>query len=255
MLLFTIHVVRKQMLKSLGQKWLPFSPTLLLARLIHSYAWKKSLFFNCAHSSIVSVWTSPQRFNSTLVVFFFFLHRYAVVLFTLGDGWILINFPTSAPLKRILMEKGNSVIWTLQLSAKKGCKCCTNESVGNLPLWLLWRFSHFSNLSLEYLKRRGGEKQLNKRDQGQGLHTSRKELVCIMRLYLNLVSVMIKADPCDNGTGVQESASWVLKSYVSRPASQLLGNLTHKMGYSVAYKTEQSISMVPPILVVIEGVM
>ena len=76
-----------------------------------------------------------------------------------------------------------------------------------------------------------------------------------MRLYLNLVSVMIKADPCDNGTGVQESASWVLKSYVSRPASQLLGNLTHKMGYSVAYKTEQSISMVPPILVVIEGVM
>ena len=42
------------------------------------------------------------------------------------------------------------------------------------------------------------------------LTVEEKELVCIMRLYLNLVSVMIKADPCDNGTGVQESASWVL---------------------------------------------
>jgi hypothetical protein len=38
------------------------------------------------------------------------------------------------------------------------------------------------------------------------------------------------------------------------PPAQYPGNLTHKIGYSVAYKTEQSISMVPPIFVVIGGV-
>ena len=64
---------------------------------------------------------------------------------------------------------------------------------------------------LEFLKR-GNEQSkaqiFDKRDQDE--LTEENEVVCIMGLYLNLVSVMIKADPCDNGTGVQESASWVL---------------------------------------------
>ena len=34
-----------------------------------------------------------------------------------------------------------------------------------------------------------------------------------------------------------------------------MGSLTHKMGYSVAYNVEQSISMVPPCLVLIEALM
>ena len=34
-----------------------------------------------------------------------------------------------------------------------------------------------------------------------------------------------------------------------------MGSLTHKIGYSVAYNVEQSISMVPPCLVLIEALM
>ena len=40
-------------------------------------------------------------------------------------------------------------------------------SIGNLPLWLLWRFSHFSNLSLEYLKRRGERNSSTKGIKGR----------------------------------------------------------------------------------------
>ena len=64
----------------------------------------------------------------------------------------------------------------------------------------------------EFFVKRGNEQSkaqiFDKRDQDE--LTEENEVVCIMGLYLNLVSVMIKADPCDNGTGVQESASWVL---------------------------------------------
>ena len=63
-----------------------------------------------------------------------------------------------------------------------------------------------------FFLKRGNEQSkaqiFDKRDQDE--LTEENEVVCIMGLYLNLVSVMIKADPCDNGTGVQESASWVL---------------------------------------------
>ena len=59
----------------------------------------------------------------------------------------------------------------------------------------------------EHIEQQSKAQIFDKRDQEL---TEENEVVCIMGLYLNLVSVMIKADPCDNGTGVQESASWVL---------------------------------------------
>ena len=74
-------------------------------------------------------------------------------------------------------------------------------------------------------------------------------------LYLNLLSLTIKADPEDKGTGVQVSATEDLKSKFLRSVQPSPGSLTHKMGYSVAYNVEQSISMVPPCLVLIEALM
>ena len=74
-----------------------------------------------------------------------------------------------------------------------------------------------------------------------------------MIVYLNRLSLTMSADPELSKLGVQGSDTCDLMSLSLAPSQS--GNLTHNTGYSVAYSTEQSISIVPPILVMTGGLM